>query len=436
MNPLSTFACIALGLTIGIGIPMTASAQSIDSEAWRHDLAALADSIEDRHVDPFHTVSESAWRTAVQDVHDRIPAMDPHEVVVAFMELAAMIGDGHTVVVPPVAPPHQFHRYEIDLYPFDDGLFVRAAAPRYRSLVGRRVVQLGQVPTDSLEHYIARVFPHDNQIGLRWGLQMTLPLAEVLHGLGIAERVDAVPIRVEDETGTQTRHLLSVPQPLTANWLQTMLFEGAAPPDEWVSMRDTSAAAPDWLRAIGTPYRFTYDETHRLLHLHFNQVRTGDLPFGTFLDDLFTHVDTTATQAFLVDLRTNEGGDLTMLTPFLKRLIAAEVTGTIGRLYVAIGPRTFSAAGYLAARLEVYTNAVFVGESTGTRPNFIGETKPFQLPRSELWANASTLRWQGTFAFDDRPWIPPDVVAPLSSSDYRENRDPVLNVVRSALTNQ
>jgi hypothetical protein len=83
---------------------------------------------------------------------------------------------------------------------------------------------------------------------------MTLPLAEVLHALGIAEGIDTVSILVERKVGTQTRHTLSEPQAVTAEWLQTMLFEGAVPPNEWVSMRDTSAAAPDWLREIDVPY--------------------------------------------------------------------------------------------------------------------------------------------------------------------------------------
>jgi hypothetical protein len=117
----------------------------------------------------------------------------------------------------------------------------------------------------------------------------------------------------------------------------------------------------------------------------------------------------------------------------IRRLIAAEIGATIGRLYVATGPRTFSAAGYLAARLDVYTDATFVGEPPGTRPNFIGETDPFRLPNSRLWANASTLRWQGTYAFDDRPWIEPNLPAPLTSSDYRENRDPVRETVLEAM---
>ena len=424
---------LVLALPLGLGGARAAQSQALASEAWRQDLEALVRGIETRHVEPFHTVSDSALRVAVQHVHERIPRFAPHEVIVALMELATMIGDGHTVVIPPFEGPHRFHRYGVDFYWFGDGLFVRAAEPRYHALVGRRVVRLGQVPVDSLERYIARVFPHDNEIGLRWGLQMTLPLAEVLHALGIAAEKNEVSLQVEDETGARHTRMLTRPQPVTAEWLQTMLFEGAAAPDEWTSMRDSSTAPPVWLCEIGTPYRHTYDREHRLLHVHFNQVRTGDVPFNAFLDDLFSLIDTSGVDALILDLRTNEGGDLTMLTPLIRRLIAAEIGATIGRLYVATGPRTFSAAGYLAARLDVYTDATFVGEPPGTRPNFIGETDPFRLPNSRLWANASTLRWQGTYAFDDRPWIEPNLPAPLTSSDYRENRDPVRETVLEAM---
>jgi hypothetical protein len=433
VKPIVRFLWIVLAVALAFGGTNASQAQALTSEAWRQDLEALVRGIETRHVDPFHTVSDSAWRVAVQDVHDRIPMWAPHEVIVAFMELATMIGDGHTVVVPPFEGTQQFHRYGVDLYRFGDGLFVRSAEPRYHDLVGRRVVRLGRVPVDSLEHYVARVFPHDNEIGLWWGLQMTLPLAEVLHALGIAAEKNEVPLQVEDETGARHTRMLSRPQPVTAEWLQTMLFEGAAAPDGWMSMRDPSTAPPEWLREIGTPYRYTYDRERRLLHVHFNQVRTGDISFDAFLDSLFSRVDTSAIDALILDLRTNEGGDLTMLTPMVRRLIAAEIGGTIGRLYVATGPRTFSAAGYLAARLDVYTDAAFVGEPTGTRPNFIGETDPFELPNSGLWANASTLRWQGTYAFDDRPWIEPDLPAPLTSTEYRQNRDPVRETVWDAL---
>lgn len=36
------------------------------------------------------------------------------------------------------------------------------------------------------------------------------------------------------------------------------------------------------------------------------------------------------------------------------------------------------------------------GEPTGSRPSFIGETVPFELPSSKVRVNVSDLHWQGT----------------------------------------
>ena len=45
-----------------------------------------------------------------------------------------------------------------------------------------------------------------------------------------------------------------------------------------------------------------------------------------------------------------------------------------GHLFVIIGRRTFSAAQNTVNMIEKNTNATFVGEPTGSRPNFVGES--------------------------------------------------------------
>ena len=51
-----------------------------------------------------------------------------------------------------------------------------------------------------------------------------------------------------------------------------------------------------------------------------------------------------------------------------------------GHLFVLIGRRTFSAAMNCASLLELHSKATFVGEPTGSRPNFVGESTYFTLP--------------------------------------------------------
>ena len=77
-----------------------------------------------------------------------------------------------------------------------------------------------------------------------------------------------------------------------------------------------------------------------------------------------------------------------------------------------IGRGTFSAAQNTATAIERETNAIFVGEPSGSRPNFIGETIPFTLPYSKAIVNVADLYWQTSWPMDHRPWIAPELYAP------------------------
>ena len=60
--------------------------------------------------------------------------------------------------------------------------------------------------------------------------------------------------------------------------------------------------------------------------------------------------------------------------------------------------------------LADHTPARFVGEPTGSSPNFVGETVPFRLPYSGFTVNVSDLYWQTSWPMDHRTWIPPDLL--------------------------
>jgi len=76
--------------------------------------------------------------------------------------------------------------------------------------------------------------------------------------------------------------------------------------------------------------------------------------------------------------------------------------------------------------MEKHTQARFVGEPTGGRPNSFGDAEVFTLPETQLVALISTLRWQDSFDSDPRPWIRPDVPAVLTFEDFLAGRDPAL----------
>ena len=98
-------------------------------------------------------------------------------------------------------------------------------------------------------------------------------------------------------------------------------------------------------------------------------------------------------------------------------LIRCDKVNRPGHLFVLAGRRTFSAAMNGAVDVERNTNALFVGEPTGSSPNFVGEEEPFTLPYSKLRVNISTLAWQSSYPQDRRTWIAPTLYTPLRFGD-------------------
>jgi hypothetical protein len=96
-----------------------------------------------------------------------------------------------------------------------------------------------------------------------------------------------------------------------------------------------------------------------------------------------------------------------------------------------IGRETFSACQNFTNRMQLETNVMFAGEATGSSPNHVGETNPIWLPWSGLEVRGSSLYWQDSVSSDARPWVAPDLVAELTSDDYREGIDPAMKTIRA-----
>ena len=79
----------------------------------------------------------------------------------------------------------------------------------------------------------------------------------------------------------------------------------------------------------------------------------------------------------IVDIRHNSGGNTLLYPPLLNAIIHFRESSPDHQIWVITSRRTFSAAQNFASTLDRYiTDAIFVGEPTGSRPNFVGESPP------------------------------------------------------------
>ncbi len=151
-------------------------------------------------------------------------------------------------------------------------------------------------------------------------------------------------------------------------------------------------------------------------------------PMAAFTERLFAFVDTHPVEKLVLDLRWNDGGNTFLSLPLLHRIVGSPLNRR-GSLFVIIGRRTFSAAQNMASFLNLHTEAIFVGEPTGSSPTFVGETSYWTLPYSRVEMNVSDLRWVGTWPGDYRIWIAPEIYTPPTFAAYRENRDPAMEAI-------
>ena len=401
-------------------------------DRWRTDLAFLRDVLVRSHFDYDVRTSAEIWESRFAELYERIPDLEDHAIALELGRFAALAGDGHTNIWPQFSDGFSFLMLPLLLYPFEDGIFVRAAPPEYADLVGARLVSLGGVPTETLIEGASAFHGHDNPMHTLLQLPFILSTLEVLTLQGAATSVGGVEIAVQKPTEALVSRFVEA-----RPWKETFpeAFGAKLDASAWVRMNDgAEAPTPLWLRQPQDIYWFEELEDEGIIYFHYDQIHDKpDLPFEAFVERLFALVRTKPGTAMVIDLRMNDGGSSALYPPLVKQVLTHPEINQHGRLFTIIGRMTYSAAMNLAVDLEHWTETLFVGEPTGSSPNFIGENKSFTLPNSGLRVSVSDRYHQRAGSTDKRIWIAPDLVAEMTSGDFARNHDPALEAIREFL---
>jgi hypothetical protein len=404
-----------------------ASRHALTAEQWREDLRVMMEELPKRHAALYHTTPRATFDSAARALHAHIPQLARHQIILGMQRIVALAGDGHTNIYPSRDAAIAFRTLPIALYIFKDGLHVRAADRAHADLAGGRVVRIGEASADQAYQRVRPYIGRDNEMGARFWAPYLLAMPEVLHAIELAPSPDSA--RFEVETGGRRRTV----------WLRPVgpapLMAGDAdrswrPKAGWVDARDGAAApVPLWLRSAPDTvlWWFTPIPDARAVYVQVNQVR--DAPTETmeaFTQRLLAYLDTASVDRLVLDLRLNRGGNGGLRLPLVRGLLRQPKVNTHGRFFVLMGRATFSAAQFVLDDLDKYSEAVFVGEPSGSRGNHYGDSRQTRLPNSGITVRASTIYWQDWSPNDPRPWTAPDVAAELTLADYQAHQDPAL----------
>ena len=392
-------------------------------DGWRFDLAFLAREIKRLAYAPFASQSEAAFDQAVADLDAAIPGLSDPQILVGMMKLVRHLDDGHASVTWPKGDKELSRMLPVDLFMFTEGLYVIGAAAGCERLLGAKVERIGGLTVDEAIAALDPVITRDNEHWLTLRFPGLVRYTAILEGLGIDH---ALTVRLPDGTTDEVR---LEAMPIDSHWDRY--------PDGWVALPDTvtadGTAAVPWplhLRNRELPFWFEYLPADDLVYFQFNAVLDHPAEtFAAFCDRLFGFIEDRHVGRLVIDMRWNGGGNTLLTQHLLHHLIASQRLSRRGALFLIIGRRTFSAAQNTVTAIERETSAIFVGEPTGSRPNFIGERITFELPYSKLQANAADLYWQTSWPDDHRTWIAPDIYTPPTFAAFRRNQDPALEAI-------
>lgn len=379
----------------------------ITPSQWQEDLEYLASRLPELHGNAFHTVSEERFEAAVEALAARLPSLTRHESAVGLQELVALVGDGHTYLQIPAV----FRRYPIRLYWFGDELRVTQVVTGHEHLLGARVLAVGDLDVQETDARVRRQLArHENEYYLLSNTAYFLTIAEVVHATGISPEL-ASTWTVETSDGQRV----------------TVPLAPVAPEETpvWVS---AAASEPLFRQRPDESLWFEVLPESRTLYVAF-RAYPPRAEFDEFFRAVFEAADRRDAGRLVIDLRQNGGGDFTTVRDLLLPRLREHRLNQEGRLFVAIGRRTFSAAMTNAADLLRETNAILVGEPTGARPNGWQESRRLTLPNSGLIVSYSVEYYE--FLDEDVPAVMPHRHIDETWADFRSGTDPVLEWIES-----
>jgi len=395
-------------------------------DGWRFDLALLAREVKRKgynRVPRKYTYTEV--EAEIKRISDAVPKLTDMQISMEMMKLIVKLGDGHSAMQGSRVRPEFCLSVPVKFYLFQEGLFVTAADAKYKDLLGAQVLKYGEHTVDEVMKALDPFVSRDNEMQPKEFAPTLMRFLALANGVGLIPDAKKVSLTIKDAEGKTRTVELSVDA--TAPEVARVL------PANWVSYPQTLALPlPLYLRNLNSTYWYEYLADSKTVYFQYNNVVNDKAEsLAAFTERLFKFIGENPVEKLVIDMRWNNGGNTFLNQPLLLALIRNEKINQRGRLFVIIGRKTFSAAQNSATFFDRFTSVIFVGEPSGSSPNFIGEETPFTLPYSKISVNISNLYWASSSPLDFRAWIAPTLYTPPTIEAYKANRDPAMEAILS-----
>jgi hypothetical protein len=370
-------------------------------------------------------------------------AMTREQYLLSVLRIVALADNGHDAVNQEEGAWYPDARLPVRMLWFPEGWVVARADPAHIDLLGARVLSIDG-------HTSPQVFQRlrDLNGGLdhyrRWNLEYFVENAGILHALGIARYPDRLELRLRLPRGRQVRRtLLFIPK---STMPTPQIIERLWSPAPWPGERDKGWGAVDprptplYLQQGERLFRVAYlaelDALYLQMRVHFDM--DGETVAG-FISEVDQQLAAQHPRHLIVDLRFDTGGDIDTTREWQRTL----PTRIPGRIYVLVGPYTFSAGIVAAAAFkhDAPARVRIVGDEVGDRLHWWSEGENVCLPNSHYCPHLTTGFWDlvhgcagNPACYGDRldarvSSLTPDLSAPLTIDSWLAGRDPGMEAI-------
>lgn len=387
---------------------------------WESDLDYFTSQVKQQHYVYKSRPLPETFVAKSEALRKNMAQLSDQQILVEFEGLAATLGDGHTYVLPWGADKVESKGLPFRFYLFSDGLFIIHAPESLKHLIGNRVVKFGDVAVEDAMKRIAPYISRDNEMGVDWIGPLFLSFQGALEAVGVKIKRDGIPITLADNRG----EIFSMR--LTATSIAPL--KGVP---KLIPSKISGNPVPLYLQNVKQTYwiKSLRHEGVNHLYVQFNQVIDDPAEslrdFSSRLSDSLKMIKP---KKLIIDVRHNNGGNAELLPPLLNSLSAFQQENPKSTIVIMTGRNTFSAAQIFISKADNLLHPVFAGEPSSSKPNFVGEENGVMFPYSGAICSISN-RYHESIPGDDRTWIEPTIKLELTSRDYFDNKDPLLEKI-------
>jgi hypothetical protein len=388
-----------------------------------------------------------AARKLMRRMERKAGSLSNEEFAVGVMRIAALARNAHDSFDFGAAAWLPAKRAPLRMLWFGDALLVARTGPEYADLLGARVEEIeGREPAALLERLA--VVSGGIEAYRRWNVTWFIENG-FLRTLGLARSNESLRLALRLRDGKRvTRTVPYVPR--------ESMPHGAEAPRLWSATPYAEEVAHGWRAATDPEHEPLYlqepDQLYRMTRINpldalYVQFRANDDPahaIKDFVVDVEKRIDSEHPANVILDLRFDVGGNCD-LTRDLMRWLPAHVPG---RLFVLIGPYTFSAGIVSAAAIkhDGADRAILFGDLVGDSLRWWSEGGPQCMPNSHFCLRPTSGLWDlvkgcagESACFGDRydvtvGSLDPAHAAPLTSVAWLAGRDPGMDAIMAEFT--